>query len=132
MKPKILLVEDDEELGKQIVGYLEEAELAPTWIKDGDEAIRLYQEAKEAGQGFDLVLVDLTIPGGMGGLEATEKLLAYDPGVKAIVSSGYSTDPIMAEYERYGFCGVIEKPYELEKLSKVVHEVLKREFKAQS
>jgi DNA-binding NarL/FixJ family response regulator len=67
--------------------------------------------------------MDLTIPGGMGGKEAIERLREIDPGIKAIVSSGYSNDPIMSEYRKYGFRGVISKPYKIEDLSEIVGRV---------
>ncbi len=68
--------------------------------------------------------MDLTIPGGMGGKEAIQKLLEIDPNVRAIVSSGYSDDPVMAEYRKHGFCGVVAKPYDAETLSEVLHSVI--------
>ena len=78
----------------------------------------------ESGGVYDLVIMDLTIPGGMSGRETIEKLMEMDPAAKAIVSSGYSNDPIMANYEQYGFRGVIAKPYRLQELSEVLHRVI--------
>ena len=101
------------------MGY--EVELA----SDGEEAIGLYQRAIEAGKPFDAVILDLTVPGEMGGKEAIGRLCAIDANVKAIVSSGYSTDPVMSNYEEYGFCGVVEKPYNLQKLAETLNEILK-------
>ncbi len=72
-----------------------------------------------------MVIIDLTIPGGMGGKEAMERLLDIDPRVNAIVSSGYSNDPVMAEYDSYGFKGVVCKPYKTEELGKTVQEVMR-------
>lgn len=92
--------------------------------EDGSEAIARYREAAAAGAPFDLVIMDLTVPGKMGGSEAIRRLLEIDPQVKAVVSSGYSNDPIMSDYSRYGFKGVIAKPYQLEQLSKTVHDVI--------
>jgi CheY-like chemotaxis protein len=91
---------------------------------DGAEAIDLYRHAQEAGQPFAAVVMDLVVPGGMGGKEAISKLRALDPEVKAIVSSGYSNDPIMADFPHYGFCGVLPKPYQLSELSAVLQQVL--------
>ena len=68
--------------------------------------------------------MDITVPGGMGGKEAIRKLLAIDPDVKAIVSSGYARDPIMSNYRQYGFVGVVPKPYNLEEMSRELHRVL--------
>jgi DNA-binding NarL/FixJ family response regulator len=69
-------------------------------------------------------MVDLTVPGGMGGKEAQKRLMEIDPAVKAIVSSGYSNDPVMSKYDEYGFKGVVTKPYNIEVLSKAIHSVL--------
>jgi CheY-like chemotaxis protein len=117
---------DDQEDILEIAGHLlrhlgYEVGLA----RDGAEAVDLYQKAQEAGRPFNAVILDLTIPGGMGGKDAIQKLLEIDPEVKAIVSSGYSTDPIMADFRRFGFSGVVSKPYEIEDLSAALLEVLK-------
>ncbi|MBI4949561.1 MAG: response regulator [Deltaproteobacteria bacterium] len=120
-----LLVMDDEEMIRDIAmeiletsGY--EAHSAPS----GEEAIKMYQKAFAAGSPFDVVIMDLTIPGGMGGKEAIQRLKEIDPAIKAIVSSGYSDDPIMAEYERYGFIGVVVKPYRVQELCEAVSKAI--------
>jgi PAS domain S-box-containing protein len=100
------------------LGY--QAELA----RDGAEAIRCYREAQEAGRPFSAVIMDLTVPGGMGGKEAIRHLLELDPQATAIVSSGYSNDPVIAEFSRYGFRGVVAKPYEIRELAKVLHDLI--------
>jgi DNA-binding NtrC family response regulator len=74
----------------------------------------------QSDQRFDLLIMDLTIPGGMGGEEAVQEILSIDPSAKAIVSSGYSNDPIMANFKNYGFYSAIEKPYQLQELSKMI------------
>jgi PAS domain S-box-containing protein len=120
-----ILIMDDEELVRDVaadmlsfVGY--QTELAC----DGLEAIELYKKAREAGQPFDAVIMDLTIPGGMGGKQAIGKLLEIDPEVKAVVSSGYGNDPIMSDFRQYGFSGFLPKPYKIEELSKALHKVI--------
>ena len=120
-----ILVMDDEEMIRDFVkelleslGY--EVELA----SDGEEAVTLFQTARDKGAPFAAVFMDITVPGGMGGKEAITKLLAIDPHVKAIVSSGYARDPIMSNYEQYGFVGVVPKPYNLEEMSRELHRVL--------
>jgi len=99
------------------LGY--EAELA----RDGAEALRRYREAAEGGRPFSAVIMDLTIPGGMGGKEAVKRLLELDPQARAIVSSGYSNDPVMAEFQKHGFRGVVAKPYQIHELARVLREV---------
>jgi two-component system cell cycle sensor histidine kinase/response regulator CckA len=91
---------------------------------DGREAIERYLQARKSGKRYDLVIMDLTVPDGMGGKEAIEKLHAIDPSAKAIVSSGYANDPIMADFKTYGFAGVVEKPYRLKELSEEVQRVM--------
>src|SRR5436853_7854844 len=84
----------------------------------------MYQEKLRVGKRFDVVILDLTLPGGMGGKEALKKLIEIDPTVNAIVSSGYATDATMSRYQDFGFRGVIAKPYEAAELGKIVHDVL--------
>jgi CheY-like chemotaxis protein len=120
-----ILVMDDEEIVRVVVSRLLqqcgfEAELA----KDGAEMLKLFREAKESDRPFAAVILDLIIQGGMGGQEAIKHLLAYDPGVKAIVSSGYSHDPIMSNFREHGFTGFLPKPYKLEQLRRVLAEVV--------
>jgi PAS domain S-box-containing protein len=120
-----VLVMDDEEMVRLVTGEIlgalgYEAEFAC----DGGEAIERYRNAKECGQPFDVVIMDLTIAGGMGGKDAIRKLLEYDPDVKAIVSSGYSNDPIMASFRDHGFSDVIVKPYKTVDLSRKLHALM--------
>ena len=120
-----ILVVDDEEIVRDVAGtMLKELGYDVAFAKNGSEAIDVYRKKKESGSPFSAVIMDLTIPGGMGGKEAVRKLAALDPDVNAIVSSGYSNDPIMAEYTDYGFKGVVSKPYKMTELSKVIHGVI--------
>ena len=93
--------------------------------KDGWEAIEVYMDALNQGRPFDLIIMDLTVPGGMGGKDTIKKLLNMDPQAKAIVASGYSNDPVMANYRDYGFEGVIKKPFAIAELSKLVYDIIK-------
>lgn len=120
-----ILVMDDEEILRDFVGeLLELLGYDVNFACDGVETITAYSRAREEGQPFDCVLMDLTIPGGLGGKETIQKLKELDPNVKAIVSSGYSDDPVMADFRKYGFCGVVAKPYDAEQLSEVLHKII--------
>src|SRR5437870_9423197 len=88
------------------------------------QSVNLYLEKFQSGERFDAVILDLTLPGGMGGKEALKKLIEIDPTVNAIVSSGYATDATMSRYQDFGFRGVIAKPYEAAELGKIVHDVI--------
>lgn len=92
--------------------------------KDGGETIDLYKESKDRGEPFDAVIMDLTIPGGMGGKEALEKLREFDPEIKAIVSSGYCNDPIMGDFQKYGFTAVLAKPYSAAEMSEILRATI--------
>jgi len=122
---KILVMDDDSELQEVMAEILVLLGHAPQVSSDGLEALEIYGEALENGQKFDLVILDLTIPGGMGGLETLEKLKELNPDVTVIVSSGYSTDPIMANYAEYGFAGVIPKPFTIDGVKTCIESVLK-------
>ncbi|MEE9543819.1 MAG: PAS domain S-box protein [Thermodesulfobacteriota bacterium] len=123
-----VLVMDDEEIIRDVSGeMLTSLGYKVDFAINGNEAIELYKKAKESGEPFGAVIMDLTIPGGMGGEEAIKKLLEVDPEAKVIVSSGYSNDPIMSNYKNYGFRGVIAKPYKVVDLAEKVHEVIAEE-----
>ena len=122
-----VLVMDDEAMLRDFIGeLLGQLGYKVGFARDGRETIKAYCEAKAAGRPFDCVLMDLTIPGGMGGKETIKKLREIDPEIKAIVSSGYSDDPVMANFKRYGFSGVVAKPYDAEELSEVLSRVISR------
>ncbi|NOX38448.1 MAG: response regulator [Calditrichaeota bacterium] len=119
------LVMDDEEyildLFKNFLGMMNiEVETA----REGAEAVRKYREAMEANRPFDVVIMDLTIRGGMGGKEAVQQILEIDPQARVIVASGYSTDSVLANYEKFGFVGRIHKPFTMESINRVLHSVL--------
>jgi PAS domain S-box-containing protein len=123
-KGRILIMDDDEmvrEANRRMLNFLGyEVEFA----KEGTEAIELYQKAKDSGKPFDAVILDLTIPGGLGGNEIIQKLLEMNPQVKALVSSGYLDDPVMADFKKWGFKGVVPKPYKVEELDRVLQDVI--------
>jgi len=131
VKPKngrgrVLLI-DDEEYIRRATGYLLTRLGYDTILaSDGAEGIDLYEWARDSGRPVDLVIMDLTIPGGMGGKEAIQKLRKIDPRAKAIVVSGYSDDPVMSDHEKYGFQAVMTKPYKIQDLGEIVHKVINR------
>ena len=92
---------------------------------EGEQALRMYRRAREAGAPFDVVVLDLTVASGMGGREAIEKLLEIDPSAKIVVSSGYPNDPVIVDYSRYGARDVIIKPYNSSELDEVLERVLR-------
>lgn len=123
-----ILIMDDEDSIRQIVGKsLTHLGYLVNYAKDGFEAIALYRAAKERGKPFHLVIMDLTIPGSMGGKEAIHQLKEFDPQVKAIVSSGYSNDPVMSYYTSFGFFGCVAKPYHIQELVRTIQDVLAME-----
>ncbi len=119
-----MLVMDDEELIRTMAirifgrfGY------DVVVCEEGRQTIEMYKKARESGNPFDLVILDLTINAGMGGLETIKRLKEIDPSVKAIVSSGYSIDNVMTDYKTYGFTSVLIKPYSMKELEKALKEV---------
>jgi two-component system, cell cycle sensor histidine kinase and response regulator CckA len=116
-----VLVMDDEKMIRDLMSeLLKSMGYQVEQAQNGHEAIELYRRAKQAGTPHDLVIMDLTIPGGMGGKEAIAELLAISPDIKAVVSSGYSNDPIMADYKKYGFFGVLKKPFKITDLKNIL------------
>lgn len=121
---KILVMDDEAILLNAVGEMLKYYGHRVVLTNDGVKAIELYKQAKLSGEPFDVIIMDLTIPGGMGGQEAIAYLRDFDPRIKAIVSSGYATDPIMADYERFGFAGVVSKPYKIDELNEVLRRVI--------
>jgi len=121
-----ILVMDDEEVVREVIGaMLERLGYKVIFAIDGQEAIAKYRTSYESGTPYDVIITDLTIPGGMGGQEAAQEILKINSQAKIIVSSGYATDPVMANYKEYGFKGIVVKPYRFVDLQKVIQQVLK-------
>jgi PAS domain S-box-containing protein len=120
-----VLVMDDEAMVVRLAEkVLRNAGYQTQGAANGDVVVATYREAFEHGQRFDVVILDLTVPGGMGGREAAERILAIDPSARLMVSSGYSEDAVMANFRRHGFCAVLPKPYNAQQLCDAVRAVL--------
>ena len=123
VKPgKVLVMDDEEAVGQLVVMILATAGYEAVVARDGREALEMYQKYKESGDPVSVVIMDLTIPGGMGGEETIGELLAIDPDARAIVASGYANDPVMAKYRDYGFVGMLSKPFDMKNIIKAVKE----------
>ncbi len=123
-KGRILVMDDEEFIRTLARDMLSTLGYTVTTTRDGEGAVARYDDARDAGQPFEAVILDLTVPGGMGGKETIAQLRERDPTVKAIVSSGYSNDPVIANYARYGFMAAVKKPYRLQEISKALHALL--------
>ncbi|MFA4838821.1 MAG: PAS domain S-box protein [Candidatus Neomarinimicrobiota bacterium] len=123
---KVLIMDDEELVREMAAEMLKNLGYEVRTVKDGAETIALYQKEMKNGSPFSAVIMDLTIPGGIGGEEALRSLLKIDPTIKAIVSSGYSNDPIMSRYSEYGFSGVVAKPYKISDLGYTLKKVMKK------
>ena len=123
-KGRILIMDDEEMVRDLLHNMLVLLGYEVASAQDGQEAIALYRQALASGNPFTLVITDLTIPGGLGGVETIEALRRLDPGVRAIVSSGYSNNPVMADYRQYGYIGVIPKPYRIDELSDILRKTI--------
>ncbi len=121
---KILIMDDEDYILDILAQILSQLGYQAIPARTGEEAIEIYNNHLSRGQRFDAVIMDLTVPGGMGGVETISRLREIDPEVVAIVSSGYSNDPVMANFRDYGFMGVMKKPYRIEEVSEILHHVL--------
>lgn len=121
---RILLMDDENLVTDMASKMLQKLGYEVEIAYRGEEALEKFRAAKESRRPFKAVIMDLTIPGGKGGKQTIQEMLAYDPDTKAVVSSGYSNDPIMAEFLKHGFKGCVAKPYRIQDLSKVLYQVL--------
>ncbi|HOW50711.1 MAG TPA: cache domain-containing protein [bacterium] len=122
---RVLVMDDDEVIRQTIGSMLRYLGYDPVLVPDGREALERYRRALEERQPFDLVILDLTVPGGMGGEEAIGELKKLDPQVRAVVSTGYSHSPVTAQYERYGFVGILPKPYNIEDIGRLAASLIR-------
>jgi two-component system cell cycle sensor histidine kinase/response regulator CckA len=120
IKKKILVMDDEDMVGEIACQMLEYLGFDAMRVVDGVDAVKEYKKSQDDGMPFSAVIMDLSIPGGMGGEEAVREVLRLDHDAKVFVSSGYSTDPIMVNYQDYGFAGGIAKPFDLAALQKIL------------
>ena len=123
-KERILIMDDEENLRVLVGEMLESIGYKVSLAKDGEEAIESIRFASKSDNPFDAVILDLTVPGGIGGKDVIKELRKISPESKAIVSSGYTNDPVMLNFREYGFNEVIAKPYQIGDLSEVLHKAL--------
>ena len=120
---QVLLMDDEDFILDVAEKMLAHLGLSVVRTHEGQEAIDEYRKSMDENRVFDFIIMDLTVPGGMGGREAMARLREIDPSVKGVVSSGYSNDAVMANYREYGFSGVLLKPYRIEDVKKLVNEM---------
>lgn len=121
---RVLVMEDEAGARKMLAKMLGALGYEIATCRDGEAAQEIYKQALDSGNPFKVVILDLTIAAGTGGKETIQRLIELDPEVKAIVSSGYSNDPIMANFREYGFSGIVAKPYSINELSFIVNKVM--------
>jgi CheY-like chemotaxis protein len=119
----ILVMDDEQTIRDMLTGVLHQLGCRVQACTRGEEAVALHRAALEAGDPYAVAIMDLTIPGGMGGAEAARQILARDPGAQLVVSSGYSNDPVMAQFASHGFRACLMKPYSLVEVTRILHEL---------
>ena len=122
----VLVMDDDPLVGESTRRMLEHLGYRVTLVRDGREAVERYRKAGEEGRPFSLVIVDLTVPGGMGGEETARELRRHDPGAKILVASGYSDNPILADFRDHGFAGILVKPFQVAELAATLGRILEQ------
>jgi CheY-like chemotaxis protein len=125
-KGKVLLMDDEQiilDVTQEVLKFLGYEVM---FAREGAAAIELYKKEKAAGAPFDVVILDLSVPEGMGGKETIGLLKAFDPEVKAVVSSGYAQDPAVQVFSRFGFSGKLTKPYKINDLKNILETLIRK------
>ena len=125
-KGKVLLMDDEQIIIDVTLEVLQFLGYEVQFARDGGEAISLYSQEKAAGSPFDVVILDLSVPDGMGGKETIAKLKELDPTVKAVVSSGFANDPAVQDFAGFGFAGKLSKPYKINDMKSILEELMKK------
>jgi CheY-like chemotaxis protein len=119
-----LVLDDDEMVCAVVMKMLQKIGFAVETVTEGEQAIERYRQSVQSGKPFEVLILDLTIPGGIGGKEVVKSMLEIDPRASIIVSSGYAEDPVLGNHAEYGFKGVLGKPYDMKMLEEVLHQVM--------
>ncbi len=127
LRGRVLFMDDEANIRRMVEALLEHIGMEVVAVEDGETTVEHYRAGLGTKSAFDLVVVDLTVPGGMGGRETLTALQEIDPAVRVVVSSGYSVDPVLANYAEHGFCGRVTKPYRAADLIRVLRSVLAHE-----
>jgi CheY-like chemotaxis protein len=125
-KGKVLLMDDEQiilDMTREVLKFLEYEVM---FAKDGREAIELYKKEQASGEPFDIVILDLFIPHGLGGKETIEELRKIDPQVKSVISTGYMEDPVVRDFSSYGFDERLVKPYRIPELKNLLEKLMKK------
>lgn len=125
-KGKVLLMDDEQIILDVTLEVLKFLGYSVMFAREGAAAIEIYKKEKAAGVPFDLVILDLSVPDGMGGKEAIGLLKAFDPDVNAVISTGFSNDPVVLDFASYGFSGKLTKPYKINDLKKVLEQLIRK------
>ena len=125
-KGKVLLMDDEQIILDVTLEVLKFLGYDVMFAQEGQKAIELYKNEKNAGAPFDVVILDLSVPEGMGGKEAVGLLKAFDPEVKAVVSTGYANDPAVLDFASYGFSGKLTKPYKINDLKNILVQLISK------
>jgi CheY-like chemotaxis protein len=124
-KGKVLLMDDEQIILDVTLEVLKFLGYEVMFAREGVAAIELYKKEKTTGVPFDVVIIDLSVPNGMGGKETIGLLKTFDPEVKAVVSTGFSNDPVVLDFTRYGFSGKLTKPYKINELKEVLEQLIR-------
>jgi CheY-like chemotaxis protein len=116
---------DDQEIVRETVSsLLEQLGHEIVMAADGVEAIDMYRKSFRSENHIDLLIMDLTVPGGMGGEKAVKEILKINPEARVLVTNGYSNNPVMANYSEYGFCAAVIKPFKLDEAKRAISKAL--------
>ena len=121
---RILLMDDERVVLDLLSRMFEHLGYEVTTCTDGSQAIAAFAKAKSHSEPFDIVMMDLVIPNGVGGQDAVHTIKKIDPNARVVASSGHLEHPVMLDHAKFGFSGVLEKPYKLEKLQQVIEAVI--------